>query len=512
MTAGPMESGNERPDGRAVQLAAENGRRIEQIRMNRAYYDGTQKDQDNEVIGAPDAAGHRTPVPEHEKLVAYSTQIQECVDYIASQLASGFQVTAADPAVQEIIAGTLSNSPDLASDDDEDELAVVMQFIEALIAGDVAVRVRWDVDAQMPWFEFWESEEVDFQFDPDNRYRLQRVVLSEVVWQENEIGDNVEVRRERHWEIDTESGMCVIKTLIDNEVQGEPEVTPYDFIPWRMWRGLRKRMRRSRGESLITPRIRALADRYDATGQLSFVIGRYNSHGNLAVIGDSALLQANADARISKDVADVLTFPGGTALTTIQLTTDATMIEHQTGLATDSIYSAFGITRLDTSTMEGLGNLSGYALEILNRKTGSTFDRVARQLARDIRSTLNVAIDVYAVQMGDPSVEDVEMEVAQVAYDAVYPNRAMKIILGSGYIVDSVMQRDDFTAGLVSRRWVLQQRGMSQPDIDAIEVDIAKEKQAGAAVTLSPAAVAAAGSPVQAGKQLASVEAGGIEG
>lgn len=514
VTEQPMR---ERPDGRRIQLGVENGKRVAEVQRNRAYYLGEQKDQDN--LAAAGSPG--MPLPEHEKLVAYSTQIQECVDYIAGQLASGFNVLAEDEAVSQIVQGTLANSPDLASDDDEDQTTMVMPFREALICGDVAVRVRWDADAQMPWLEFWEAEEVDFQFQQDNRYKLERVILTEVVWREDALGEMVEVQRERVWEIDQETGLCMIHTLIDGDEDPDAlEALPYRFIPWRMWRGLRKKMRRSRGESLVGNRIRSLADRYDATGQLSFVICRYNSHGNLAVIGDAALMQANADARISKDVADVLTFPGGTALESITLATDATMIEHQTTLTTDAIYSAFGVTRLDTSTMEGMGNLSGYALEILNRKTGSTFDLIRRQLARDIRSTLNVAVDMYAVQVSDSadpeqSADPVQslMERAQTEYDAIYPNRAMKIITGTGYIVDSVMQRDDFTAGLVSRRWVLEQRGMDPKDIDLIEEQIGRERQASSPVTLSPAATAAAAGSdgVQAGDALSSLEPGAVE-
>lgn len=476
-------------EARRAQLDEENRARIEEIEVSRLYYDGLQYEGANaDALAALDCKR----LPEHEKLVAYSTQIQECVDYVAAQLSSGFQVSSDNQQVDEVITATLSNSPDLASDDDEADINVMTQFRDAAIAGDVAVRVRWDTEKGMPWLEFWESEAVDFHFQQDNRFVLERVVLSEVVW----VGsgaEQVEVSRRREWFM--ASGICYVATFEDDEPVGIPESTGWSFIPWRMWRASRKNVRQPRGQSLITKRIRDLADRYDAIEQLAFAIARYNSHGNLVVVGDAALLQANQDARIRKDVADVLTFPGGTSAYPIELPTDPEMIEHQRNVCLDALFSAFGVARLDADTVQGLGTLSGYALEILNRKTDGTFEQVKRQLARDIRSTLNLALDVYALMMsaGDGEEDAVDP-------DEVFEDRTMTIVMGSGYIVDEVMLRDDFTAGLVSRRYALRKRGLTDPEIDEIDEQIAKEKPAATTVDLS--AVARAASQVQAGSTL----------
>lgn len=499
------------------QLADENAERIGEIELARMYYAGDQWEGENEdaytELQRADQTATPGRLPEHLKKVAYSTQIQECVDYIAAQLAEGFQVTAQDSTVQNVIDKALSSSPDLASDDDEDDLNVTNVFRDALVAADIAVRVRWDGEEQTPWLEFWESEAVDFQFAPGNRFKLEKVWLTETIWKED--GDDwVEVVQIKEWYLDTE-GDCWVNTWHDDElVSGEPE--GLRFIPWRMWRGQKKKIRTTRGESLITTRIRRLADRYDAVEQLSFVIARYNSHGNLAVIGDAALLQNSGDSRLHKDVADVLTLPGGTTLANIQLPTDPKMIEHQRDVCLDALFSAFGITRLDSDTVQGLGALSGYALEILNRKSDGTFGQIGKQLARDIRSTLNLVLDVYAVKIQEPSDDEelADLELVDPAeepddgvdVDAAFPNRAMKIEMGSGYIVDEVMLRDDFTSKLVSRRHVLKKRGMTDPEIDEMEQQLEDEKGEFGEVQLSPTARTAAATAVKAGSTLSAAK------
>lgn len=490
MTVMPMEIGigslssTNRDDPRRVQLDAENRARVDEVELARLYYGGSQYDSGNADV-LESLRGQVDRLPEHLKLIAYSTQIEECVDYVASQLGSGFQVTAQDSRVQTIVTGALSNSPDLASDDDTADINVTAQIRDALIAGDVGVHVRWDEAAQLPWLEFWESEAVDFQFDPDNRHMLERVVLTETVWS-MVAGEPAEVERTREWFM--WAGQCVIETYENGDVVDQQQ-TGLPFIPWRMWRGQRKQMRKARGESMVTRRIRDLADRYDAVEQLAFAIARYNSHGNLAVVGDTALLLSQDDARIRKDVADVLTFPGGTALQTIQLPTDPQMIEHQRQVILDALFSAFGVTRLDADTLTGLGQMSGYALEILNRKTEGTFDRIRRQLARDVRSTLNVALDLYAVMTTLTELPaDVDTPWAEFEYDdpdEMFEDRTMEIVMGSGYVVDDVMLRDDYTAQLVSRRHVLRARGMADQEIDQIEDEILAEKPVEPEVNLS---------------------------
>lgn len=471
------------PDPRRVRLDDENRARIGEVAASRSYYEGTQYDEFN--LQAADSLPTGSIVPEHEKKLAYSTQIHEAVDYLAAQIGQGFQVQAADPKFDALISAILSGSPDLGSDDDEASLNVVPMLREVLLAGDVGVHIQWDAETDLPWLEFWESEAVDFHFDDDDRFKLERVVLSDLTWS-GEGQDMVEKRRRREWFLDPQVG-CVVETWLDDQLESSvPAGLP--MIPWRMWRSKRTSIRSARGASLVSKRVRGLADRFDAAEQLSYVIARYNSHGNLVVVGDSALLQTQNDARIRKDVADVLTFPGGTNAFTVTLPSDVQNIDHQRSTLLDALFSAFGIARIDATSLQGLGNLSGYALEIMNRKTDSTFSELVSQISRDMRSTLNLAVDVWAAVTGNVVLDELDV-MADV--EDVYPVRDMEITMGSGYIVDDVKQRDDYTAGLISRAEALRQRGYSDPKVEQIIQEIEAEKPSEPEVSLSPFAKAA---------------------
>lgn len=275
-------------------------------------------------------------------------------------------------------------------------------------------------------------------------------------------------------------------------------------IPWILMKSDAKSLRGSRGESPITTQAMETADRLNAVEQVSYLISRYNSHANVAVIGDGASLKLESDGRVEKDVADVLTFPGGTALQVLTLPTDPQMIEHQRKVLTDALFGCFGLTRVDTDTVGTLGSISGYALEILNQKQESTTGRITRTWRKCWNDLIDLVLDCHAwwalgqVQMLDNhgewqdltddemmavlgSVDDPDAPIVAVTWwnvdpAATFPNRTLKISMGTGYIVDDVMIRDDFTAGLISRKEALRQRGMGPTQIDQIEQEIGEEK------------------------------------
>jgi hypothetical protein len=62
---------------------------------------------------------------------------------------------------------------------------------------------------------------------------------------------------------------------------------------------------------------------------------------------------------------------------------------------------------------------------------------------------------------------------------AVFPNRKIQVRMGSGYIVDEVMIRDDFTLGLISIEEALRQRGYDSDEIAQIidEIDARAQKK-----------------------------------
>lgn len=482
--------------------------RVRGVLVRREYYEGSQFDGVNADAAAAEGCKSVLELPEHLKKHAYSTQIQESVDFLASELTKEFQIQASSEEVHAVLMGALEASPDLSAGADEGDMSITNTIRDALTAGDVPVHVRWDPVEGTPWFEFWESESVEFRFNEQNRHRLEQVIVTELVWQTVGLEDGQRMQTTTYEML---AGECVRTVQVESDEPEPPEYLGLPFIPWCLIRASKKRVRSTRGESIITGQAIASADRYNANEQQSYLIGRYNSHGNLVIVGDAAVMMSNERKSVSKDVADVLTFPGGTEAKVITLPTDPQMIEHQRTVLLDSLYGCFGLARLDTTTVQGMGQVSGYALEILNRRTESTFSQIRKQVTRDLREMLNMALDVQAYKateeddlndvIGGLSTEEstdgglvVDMEdlaiatlvrMNQIDPEDVFPDRKITIQLSSGYIVDDVMIRDDFVAGLISLEEALRQRGKSDPEIKQIirEIDKRKPKQPEVALT-----------------------------
>jgi predicted nucleic acid-binding protein len=272
-------------------------------------------------------------------------------------------------------------------------------------------------------------------------------------------------------------------------------------LPWGLIRGGKKSLQATRGESAITPQAMKTADRYNANEQVSWLIGRYNSHANLAVTGDSALLMQQKSERLHKDIADVLLFPGGTDLHVLQLSTDSQMIEHQKKVLNEALYGCMGLAQHDQDSLTGLNGVSGYALEILQEKTGLTFNQVRDQMIVDWDRLLNLILDCSAYWMVTGSAAEFSPVIAadllgvddspqaqQARFEAIDPaltfaDRGFVITMGSGYIVDDVKVRDDFTAKLISQEEALRLRGYGKEEIKAImeeqtaQADAAQQRQ-----------------------------------
>lgn len=364
-------------------------------------------------------------------------------------------------------------------------------------------------------------------FDEDDPTKLVRVIVREDRWDRDPMtGEETKRTRNREWFIS--SGTCWLGTRWQEQEEWMTiEDLKVPFIPWVNLRAKRKRLVDRRGESLISDQAIAGASRYNAVEQLSYLIARYNSHGNLAVIGDGATLKAQMEERIDKDIADILTFPGGTAIQMITLPTDPQMIEHQRSVLLDTLYGCFGISRQDTETLNGMGNVTGYALEILNRRTDSTFSELQKNFIGDLRRMAMLLLDVTAYRQNeqeDLSESPYEEEMPWVAKPdadldslqeearyalildqsgidpmAVFPKRGLKISLGSAYIVDRAMIRADYTGGLISRKEALRQYGYHEDDIKKIMAEIDEEEPAEPEATMSSAARQASRAAISAG-------------
>jgi hypothetical protein len=439
----------------------------------RIYYAGQQYDEENDTLW--EALGYKGKgmrLPEHLRKHAYSSHIQEAIDVLADMLSEGVQFSG--EYADELNEAWGQAEMDERNDD---------WFRDSLICGDVYAIPEFDPFLETMRVDVWEAESIWPVYDQndwrrlDHYYRFRTFADEQGEHQE----ERVTVLQPFQTFAPSDSNptgvvyQAVEYTFVDEELsESRPLMLP--FLPLVHGRGdTRNRLRSRFGDSMITRKVRGSADRYNSLGQLGFRVARQNSFATLAVVGDAANLGAGRkEEGIAKDIADVLTFPGGTDLKAITLPTDPRMIDSQTRLLEKNLYKEFGLTKIDMEDMTGMGTVSGYALEVLNRKDRATHERVRKNAKAGIRALANMMLDIKAIReaqaQGTPWWE--------VDPDAIYPNRAgIQVVVGSGDIVDTTSDRDDYTAGVVSRKYVLRRKGMSDGQIDAVEAEIETEKR-----------------------------------
>lgn len=520
--------------------------RCEAVRMRRAYYDGRQYDARNaacradmlEKIGATSEekavaralAFWDEQLPEHLRHHEYSTQIQESVDYVANRLADSARVVCEDETAQTVVDGALDSSPELAGSPDDDELVLSNVFREALKAGDTPVLVRWNGDdAGTCWPEFWDSEQVELRFAGDQS-TVVKAIVEQLDWRMlpgSTAGKPEPCKIRRVWEVLERETLAevpvdlVAQALAGGDTTGGPGTPPsvvgdgvrlecaervfwvkadgdvlletiwwgVPFVPWWPVRGDRKTLRATRGESLISDQTMKTADRYNAVQHVAWRIARYNSHSRIALTGDAMVVEGQQAKHVRGDVADVSTFPGATNATVLSLPTDPQMINQQEAALKAGLYGSMGVQQTDQSSLEGLGGVTGYALEILDQKSNGTFSRVRLQLQRDLKRLVNLILDCHAYwsqahaergQDDDTPAGERATSYLQVDPASVFPKRGVEIRLGSGQVVDDARIRDDFVVKLISLQEALRLKGRDDDDIKRI-VDELQEAQEQAA-------------------------------
>lgn len=521
-------------------LQAQEGKRREAVRMRRAYYAGTQYDARNaacrqDMLSSMEGSLEEKAVvralamweklPEHLRLHEYSTQIAESVDFVANRLADTARIELNHEAAAQVVDTALDASPELAGSPDDDVVVLVNVFREAVKVGDTPVLVRWNPADGTCWAEFWDSEMVELRFADDND-TITKAIVEQMDWRVppgSTSGQEEPILLRRVWEVveRTTLGDMPLDVLEDALRAGAMDVLPdgevgvrlecaesvywvksdaeellatvwwgVPFLPWWPVRGDRRSLRANRGESLISDQTMKTADRFNAVQQHAWLIARYNSHANILLSGDAVMIEQNHKT-VKKDVADVMVFPGATNATVVELPTDPQMIQQQEQTLKDGLYGSMGITRVDQSSLEGLGGVTGYALEILDQKSEGTFNRIRQQIARDMKRLVNLILDCHAYWSAAQSAtaEDVDTPdgqratpYLQVDPTSVFPDRAMEIRLGSGHVVDDARIRDDFTAKLISLEEALRQRGYDNDQIRLIvgELQEAQERAAAA--------------------------------
>jgi hypothetical protein len=443
------------------------------------YYAGEQYEKENDELSV--SAGYTAAnkrMPEHLRKHAYSSHIQEAIDILADMFASGIKFEG--PHSVELNKWWKAGEMESRIDD---------WFREALITGQSYATPVFDADDDSMDADFWQADEMWPVYRRQNYRELERLYRFEQV-------DDIDGQRElvhvflRRPMLD-EDGEVMFRVDVDTETISpvmqiveyvlDEQLEIYDVVSHAVpdfevvhGRGdTRRKVRSSFGDTMITKKVRGTADRFNALGQLGFRVARQNSFATIGVVGDQALLGAGSrDDGIAKDVADVLRFPGGTDLKPITLPTDPRMIESQQRLLEKNLYREFGLTKIDMEDIGGLGTVSGYALEVLNRKDRATHQRVRKNAISAIRTLANRMLDIHAYRMGEAEGRD-WWDVDPLER---YPDRAkIEVVIGSGDIVDAVGDREDYEAGIVSRRFVLRRKGLDKTDIDTIESEVQSE-------------------------------------
>lgn len=518
-------------------LANVERQRQDAVTMRKAYYDGRQYDERNaqcrQAMLAEAGAGSEEKataramalwhqeLPEHLRHHEYSTQIQESVDFVANRLADNAQITMADDAADTVLQAALDASPELAGSPDDDEIVLTNVLREAVKAGDVPVLVRWNGSGEGTcWLDFWDCERVEMRFS-DDATTLLTAIVEQVDWRilaGSATGKEEPVVLRRVWQVVERPTMAevpvdLLESALGNGVLAPGETLPegplgvrlecaekvwlvksdqdelldtiwwgVPFLPWWLVRGDKRSLQANRGESLIADQTMKGADRYNAVQHHAWRITRYNSHSNIVLVGDAVMLKAEQQKVVKRDVADVLTFPGATDATVLSLPTDPQMIVQQSEELKDGMYGSMGVTRVDQGSLEGLGGVTGYALEILDQKSSGTFAQIRKQIRRDLKRVANLILDCHAywsqARLAAGQADDVPDGERAASYLEVdpasrFPNRKMEVRLGTGQVIDDAKIRDDFTAGVISLEEALRLKGYDDTTIRKI----VREKQ-----------------------------------
>src|SRR5690606_36902374 len=82
----------------------------------------------------------------------------------------------------------------------------------------------------------------------------------------------------------------------------------------------------------------------------------------------------------------------------------------------------------------------------------------------------------WSTSTPDEDSGDAEPATPAASLTDTYPQREITVHLGTGYVVDKALIRDDYLSGLISQREALRQRGYTDEQIDDIENEQAEER------------------------------------
>jgi len=445
------------------------------------YYKGEQYDKDNQTVRQALALTPDKRLPEHLRQHSYSGVIEEGIDFITDQLVENLNIEVKSDA--EIASGEPADEPPQEQtiflniwEQSDMELNAPDLTREALVSAESYILLKWDEADQIVRMIPYDAESVDPEYSQDNYKKMIRCTINQTKYVA-ELDRNVQYK-EIYTLGQTSEGFAECVYLKYNDIDEDPiesRMLNIPFIPLIHIIAIRKRVRESFGESMVE-RLVGDADRYNSVNQLEYLIAKYNSTAHTAVFGDVVNINAN-NLNLGGEANDFWVFPAAVDVKAITMPTDITMINNQKDTIENQMYRKMGLQRMDIQDFKGIGAPSGYALEIINRKTDGVFTRIQKELTKGYVEVFDKTMDMQAI-----------MESGKVWYQVdpkkIYPNRTVYFNFGSMFVADRNEIRQDFVAGLMSQRKSLMLLGYSENDAIEIMDQQAEERETASAVEL----------------------------
>ena len=341
---------------------------------------------------------------------------------------------------------------------------------EALISAESYILLKWDEAEKIVRLIPYDAESIDPVYSQDNYKKMIRCNI----WQNKyvqEQGREVKYKEQYILGMTSEGFQECIYLKFDDisETPIEARLLNIPFIPIIHIKAIRKRVRESFGESIVA-RLMSDADRYNSVNQLEFLIARFNSSSHLAIFGNDSQIKPE-NLHLGGEANDFWAFPATTDAKAIALPTDPTMLTNQKDTIENQMYRKMGLQRMDVQDFKGLGAPSGYALEIINRKTEGVFSRLQKELSKSYVEVFDKSMDMQAIMESGKTWWSIDPKV-------IYPNRTVDFIFGSMFVADREQIRADYVAGIISQKKSLTMMGFSE--IEALEImdDQANEREA----------------------------------
>ena len=456
--------------------------RIQQYKKYWQYYKGEQYDKDNLAIRASLGLSPDKRIPEHLRLHSYTGVIEEGVDFITDQLVENLNIEVKSNA--EIASGEPADEPPLEQqiflniwEQSDMDLNAPDLTRESLVSAESYILLRWDEAEQIVRMVPYDAESVEPEYSQDNYKKMIRCTIHQIKYVP-ELDRNVDYR-EIYAIGQTSEGFVECIYLKYNDIDDDPIETRLlniPFIPIVHLITIKKRVRESFGESLVE-RLVGDADRYNSVNGLEYQIARYNSISHLAIFGEDTARVKGENLNLGGEATDFWAFPASTDVKPVTLPADITMISSQKETVENHMYRKMGLQRMDIQDFKGIGAPSGYALEIINRKTDGVFTRIQKELTKGYVEVFDKTMDMQAImESGKPWYKTDPKK--------TYPNRTVIFTFGSLFVADKNEIRSDFVAGLVSQKKSLMLMGYSETEALEIMDQCQEEKEAAGALEM----------------------------